>query len=648
MFRQVMVVITIVIVMYAVVPSYAQEVDDYKVMKAEDYKLLLDQSSYNVGYSPNYSPLTYLNENGELVGISVEILNGMVEDTGITLNWIDITQLETEELSSIDISLMAPNYSGGYFEKRQSNPYFYYPYVVVKNYDYDGKSNTLGILNFYEIEESILDIVANKGEILSYLNFVAMEEAFFNNEIGSMIVTNMVYNKMRSEVKAADYLVTPINAKLDITLAFGEGISFEKIEVFNKLIAKLDSIEMEYLFSEHVTYTTPTEETLADVIRNYWELLGASFLIGSMTILIGFLWWQRRQTKSLQEETVTDRAIISCAEILMQHKEVEESIYELLSILSIYFKSDRAIILYKEGEKLVKRGEYIAHEGLEPSVVTGQDISFAEVLRWYDAMNLNKIMRVKNAVQEIPIQEKESKEFTLLKEGDSFVATPLFREEEIIGFLWVENPKVRRKEENLLLTVSAFIDNYLMQNQLNEDLASMSYHDSLTGLYNRNYYMSCIDRANIQEYKELGIIFADVNGLKKANDQLGHEYGDLLLKWSAAFLQMHTEGIVFRIGGDEFVCFMNGISQAKFVECVNKLFNKIETYGDVHISLGCIWEEEVEDIAKQVGVADQLMYENKQGYYKQKESDSRSVEQQLEEFRLSINHLKQELHMIEH
>lgn len=634
--------------MYAVVPSYAQEVDDYKVMKAEDYKLLLDQSSYNVGYSPNYSPLTYLNENGELVGISVEILNGMVEDTGITLNWIDITQLETEELSSIDISLMAPNYSGGYFEKRQSNPYFYYPYVVVKNYDYDGKSNTLGILNFYEIEESILDIVANKGEILSYLNFVAMEEAFFNNEIGSMIVTNMVYNKMRSEVKAADYLVTPINAKLDITLAFGEGISFEKIEVFNKLIAKLDSIEMEYLFSEHVTYTTPTEETLADVIRNYWELLGASFLIGSMTILIGFLWWQRRQTKSLQEETVTDRAIISCAEILMQHKEVEESIYELLSILSIYFKSDRAIILYKEGEKLVKRGEYIAHEGLEPSVVTGQDISFAEVLRWYDAMNLNKIMRVKNAVQEIPIQEKESKEFTLLKEGDSFVATPLFREEEIIGFLWVENPKVRRKEENLLLTVSAFIDNYLMQNQLNEDLASMSYHDSLTGLYNRNYYMSCIDRANIQEYKELGIIFADVNGLKKANDQLGHEYGDLLLKWSAAFLQMHTEGIVFRIGGDEFVCFMNGISQAKFVECVNKLFNKIETYGDVHISLGCIWEEEVEDIAKQVGVADQLMYENKQGYYKQKESDSRSVEQQLEEFRLSINHLKQELHMIEH
>src|SRR5690625_998122 len=61
----------------------------------------------------------------------------------------------------------------------------------------------------------------------------------------------------------------------------------------------------------------------------------------------------------------------------------------------------------------------------------------------------------------------------------------------------------------------------------------LSYHDPLTGIYNRLYAYENIDkildRAK-RKHKKIGIINIDINNFKDINDTYGHHYGDLILK----------------------------------------------------------------------------------------------------------------------
>lgn len=89
----------------------------------------------------------------------------------------------------------------------------------------------------------------------------------------------------------------------------------------------------------------------------------------------------------------------------------------------------------------------------------------------------------------------------------------------------------------------------------NPSFQDMSNTDYLTQLKNRNAYdvvLSNIDARNCQQ--DMGIIMVDLNNLKKVNDTDGHEMGDQYLQAAADTLRraIGEQGVVYRIGGDEF------------------------------------------------------------------------------------------------
>ena len=95
-----------------------------------------------------------------------------------------------------------------------------------------------------------------------------------------------------------------------------------------------------------------------------------------------------------------------------------------------------------------------------------------------------------------------------------------------------------------------------------ELVSKLAYSDGLTGLGNRTAYLEKLDeyKNNSSHLKHLGIVYLDVNDLKKVNDNLGHDYGDRLIK-SAAGIIDESFGIFgksYRIGGDEFCVLMSG------------------------------------------------------------------------------------------
>lgn len=104
------------------------------------------------------------------------------------------------------------------------------------------------------------------------------------------------------------------------------------------------------------------------------------------------------------------------------------------------------------------------------------------------------------------------------------------------------------------------------RHRLLEEISALSLTDELTGLHNRRAFLTMADQR--LQLLERGaslclLIFADVDGLKAANDTMGHEAGDRLLVDAARVLQssFRRTDLVARMGGDEFVVLADGASE---------------------------------------------------------------------------------------
>jgi diguanylate cyclase (GGDEF)-like protein len=150
-------------------------------------------------------------------------------------------------------------------------------------------------------------------------------------------------------------------------------------------------------------------------------------------------------------------------------------------------------------------------------------------------------------------------------------------------------------------------------------LEFLGKHDVLTKLYNRSFYVDELNRLERKGPFPISIVAADLNGLKAANDQLGHAAGDALLRRTGEVLRelvappLHAA----RIGGDEFVVLMPGGDEReaeKMMEDIRRLTkvnNQFYAGPKLSISLGAATSrpgERLEDVGKR---ADLNMYEAK-------------------------------------
>lgn len=106
-----------------------------------------------------------------------------------------------------------------------------------------------------------------------------------------------------------------------------------------------------------------------------------------------------------------------------------------------------------------------------------------------------------------------------------------------------------------------------------DEVSYLSFHDSLTGLFNRNHFNLEMVRFAEEKYLPLSIVMGDVNGLKLSNDVYGHEMGDALLIQIAEVLTENSRenDVVARLGGDEFAIIQPNTNKEESLIILEKI-----------------------------------------------------------------------------
>ena len=200
----------------------------------------------------------------------------------------------------------------------------------------------------------------------------------------------------------------------------------------------------------------------------------------------------------------------------------------------------------------------------------------------------------------------------------SLVVVPLYWEKKIIGFYGVDNPPAESLDyvSDMLHIMGSFIVSSIRRRNLLRQLERMSYRDQLTQFGNRY----AVDWFVEHEWngEQIGVVYCDITGLKKVNDEQGHEAGDRLIIRACECLAGVFKGYgLYRIGGDEFLVLCLGIEEKDLREHVEKLRMDMKEH-QVTMAVGMIWKEHgPKDIDLLLNESERLMYEDKDRYYKE-------------------------------
>lgn len=174
------------------------------------------------------------------------------------------------------------------------------------------------------------------------------------------------------------------------------------------------------------------------------------------------------------------------------------------------------------------------------------------------------------------------------------------------------------KSDEIKISLPLKVKNAIDFVRRKEEILYLSYHDKLTGLYNRRFYEEEVNMLDNKGNFPLTVIIGDVNGLKLINDAFGHQLGDRLLQTAADSIKeaCRTEDIVARWGGDEFIILLSKTSAEDAQEIVKRIKTMCtqKWVSALNLSISFGWdsktkeEENIDDIVKR---AEDNMYQNK-------------------------------------
>jgi diguanylate cyclase (GGDEF)-like protein len=216
----------------------------------------------------------------------------------------------------------------------------------------------------------------------------------------------------------------------------------------------------------------------------------------------------------------------------------------------------------------------------------------------------------------------------------------LFQQREVVNYT-IDGTKL-----NLLLQFSVFpgrehdwslvqvgLTDITARKKAEAYLEYLGSHDSLTKLCNRSFFVDELNRLERKGTAPVTIIMVDLNGLKAANDELGHAAGDALLRRAGEVLNsiIDMPARAARVGGDEFAVILPGMPQGegeammKVITDLVAINNDFYTDLPLSLSMGLATAEPGERLEAVVKRADLAMLGAKRDHYTRAEQERRRL-----------------------
>lgn len=324
---------------------------------------------------------------------------------------------------------------------------------------------------------------------------------------------------------------------------------------------------------------------------------------------------QQRKNETLETMKNNEALVNNALSYALSEQDPEKSIEIIIEYFGKALQGERAYIFEQFDDYCKNTYEWVA-AGIVPQKDNLQQLTHTDVEMWYEQFKKNRLVII---VRLEDIKLKDPNMYAVLEPQGihSLVVAPLINQNKIIGFFGIDNPpkKLIKYIYNVLNLLSKFIVSLITRRDLVRQLEKLSYYDQLTGAKNRHalmYFMQHYDKNS-----SIGIIYADIMGLKLANDTHGHLAGDQLLNNAYQLLIFYFgKEFVFRVGGDEFLVMSLGQTKEYFDSNVQKLQNDMENK-NVYLALGVVWRDKFEhnELDTLIVEADQLMYKEKRNMY---------------------------------
>ena len=323
---------------------------------------------------------------------------------------------------------------------------------------------------------------------------------------------------------------------------------------------------------------------------------------------------ERTQINDMSVRLTEEEVLLSCLQLLSERAQTNDAMNQMLEMLGNFYQSERTYIFEFDFSKQTASNTFEwCRQGITPQIGTLQNVPMAYMQRWMDKFRAEGAFIISSVRQEVQVN---SAEYRLLQAQGirSLIVAPLLSGGNITGFLGADDTAENRRSLSLLRRMASFVANEKEKKLMFQELERQSHIDMLTGIYNRNRFIYMLNEFKEAPLSTCGVFYVDLNGMKNLNDTYGHAYGDQVLKQLAKVLEESFPSMAYRIGGDEFVVLCENMAEDVFLGKVKAAQKQLGETCDV--SIGYNWYSGNPDIEKQVQEADELMYAQKQVYYK--------------------------------
>ena len=482
-------------------------------------------------------------------------------------------------------------------------------FITIEICKYDELKKRYGDVRSY----MILPEMANALTLSPSKNFIA---TYCGNGRFSFYVADLLTVDNRKK-QFADMLVA-----LDLQYLFlpGEG----KFEYFINVVLPEEEDDTYWKMDERSKYISRTEdpETREKVV--VYKNRAIEYRSNSQSNLdfINMLSDKRDQTSIM---------ILNSTAALVAGETLSIAIDRVLKTIGDFYQADRVHIYEISLDLENYYDTYIwRREGIVPIPDPTVDAKINKMPSFLRAFELRQTLILHNTGRD-NIQNDAEYEFLSIYNIKALYLSPFHSKGRMSGFISVDNPTANLGNITLLNAMAYFIPSEIVKRRLQKEQDYSKYYDILTELENRNSYQKYVNSVTGENFSTLGVVSADINGLKDINKRFGSKYGDSYVCKVADLLRKHFEDCkIYRFSGGTFVVIATDMTQESFEDKVYN-FKQVFNNEEASISVGHGWSSSDIDIEKMVMHAEDMMLFSKQNYYQKADETNKYFKYKLQQ-----------------